>query len=167
MVTMFMLYVIHLCILQNALPESDFSWEVCYIYLLFRRDSPTAPQLYLSLYWYVCSLYNVVCVDMFVYVIQYNCWLYFILGFFSCISPMYRWFFHCTVIKFTFLLLRLWLLYLCLLRYFVVLHMIFSLVVIHIDRTLIHIYFIWFVMPLLPSALTFSQKIGLTSPCLN
>ena len=47
-VTISMLYVIRLCIFQNTLPVSDLSWEVCYIYLLLRRDCATAPQLYLT-----------------------------------------------------------------------------------------------------------------------
>ena len=78
-----MLYVIRLCILQYALPKSVFYVVVCYIYFLSRCDSSTAPELYMRLYLYVCASYNGVFLDIFVYVIQYNCWLYLILGILS------------------------------------------------------------------------------------
>ena len=51
-------------------------------FFLFRGDISTAPQIHLRFYWYVCVSYNGVCIDMFVYVIQYNCWLYCILDIF-------------------------------------------------------------------------------------
>ena len=46
-------------------------------------DSSTAPQLYICLYLYVPPNYACVCIDTFVYFIQYNHWLYFALLFFS------------------------------------------------------------------------------------
>ena len=56
--------------------------------------------------------YNCVCIDMFVYVIQSSCWLWFILGILSYISPMYGLFSHCIVFTFTFVLICIWILYL-------------------------------------------------------
>ena len=44
------------------------------------------PALHLRLYWYVCALYKGFCVDRFVYVIEYYCYLYLILGIYSYIS---------------------------------------------------------------------------------
>ena len=81
-VTISMLYVICLRILHYDLPESILYREVCYMYFLWRRYSSTVPQLYLSLYWYVCASYIVVCIDRFVYVLPSNWCLYFILGIF-------------------------------------------------------------------------------------
>ena len=162
-----MFWLIYLRNLHNTLPKYALSREVCYIYLLCRRDYSTVPQLYLSLYWYVCSLYNGLCLDMFVYVIQYNCWLYFILGFLPYISPMYRLCFHCTVITFTFLLLRLLMLYLCLLRYFGALHTICSLVLLHLGKIVIHISCIWFLLPMFPSSFTCIHRSVLKYLCLN
>ena len=108
-----MLCLIRLRILQNALPESALSWKICYIYFLWGTYSDAAPELYLIFYWYVCEYYSGVCIDMFLYVIKYNCWLYFILGTFPCVSPMYGLILHCILIKFTFSLIFLWMLYLC------------------------------------------------------
>ena len=94
-VTISMLCLICLCILNYALPKSALSWGFCYIYFQWRVYSSTVSELYLRLYWYVCASYkccfidmfahliNGICVVMFVYVIQYNCWLYFILVFCS------------------------------------------------------------------------------------
>ena len=73
--------------------------------------------------------YNGVCIYMFVYVIQSNCWLYLILVILSYISPMYGLFFHFIFITFAFLLICLWMLYMCLLRYAGVLNMLCPLVV--------------------------------------
>ena len=42
---------------------------------------------------------------MFVHLIQYNCWLYFILGILSYVSSMYGLFFHCILIKLKFVLI--------------------------------------------------------------
>ena len=95
------LYAIFLQNLHYVLPESILSWEVCYIYFRFRSDYSTVPELHMRLYLYVCASYNGVCIYMFVYVIQYNCWLYFILGILSYIYPMYGLFFHCIVVTFT------------------------------------------------------------------
>ena len=96
---MYMFYVIRLWILHHALPESVLYWKVCYIYLLFMSDSSTTPGLYLHLCWYVFASYNGIYIDMFVYVIQYNCWLCFILGISPYISawviiPIYRCYIH-------------------------------------------------------------------------
>ena len=103
-------------------PKSVLYWKVHYIYFLFRSDYSTSHELYMSFYWYVCASYNGVCIDMFVNIIQFNCWLYFILGIFSDISPMYGLLFHCIVVKFITVLICLWILYLCLLQYVDVLH---------------------------------------------
>ena len=59
----------------------------------------------------------------------------------------------------------LWKLYICLLLYVFVLHTIYSLVVIHIGKRVMYIY--WFIMPLLPSLLTCIHNSGLTPPWLN
>ena len=76
---------------------------------------------------YDCTSYNILWVHMFVCVIQYNVWLYFILGIFSCISSIYGLLFHGIVVTFTFLLICLWMLYICLLKYVGVLHTIWYL----------------------------------------
>ena len=142
-----MFYVIHLCILYNALPESFLYWKVCYIYLLFRSDSSTKPELYLHLYWYVCVSYNGVCIDIFVYVIEYNCYLYFILVILSYISPIYVLLFHSIVDTFIIVLTCLWIIYIYLLRYVGVLHTICSSVVLHPGKIVMIISCIWFLCP--------------------
>ena len=138
--TIYMFYVIHLCILHYAFPESILYWKFCYIYFLFRSDSPTAPGLYLCLYGYVCASYNSVFVDMFLHVIQYNYSLYFIMGILSYISPMYGLLHHCAVVISTFLLIYLWISYIFLLKYVCVLHKICSYVVLHIGNHVMNIY---------------------------
>ena len=57
-VTISMFYVINSCILHHALPKSLLSWEVCYIYFLFRSDYSTSPELYMCWYLYVYASYN-------------------------------------------------------------------------------------------------------------
>ena len=141
----------------HALP-----WEFCYIYFRWRIYSATATELYLCLYLYVFSFYNGVCIFMFVYVIQSNCWLYLILVFFS-ISPLFM---GCSttasLLHLCVLLIFLWRLYLWLLQYVCVLHTIWSLVALHLENIVMHIYFILFVMPVLPSSLTYIHKSWLT-----
>ena len=117
-----MFYVIRLCILHYALPECVLYWKVCHIYYLFRGNSSTAPESHLCLYWYVCASYTGVYIDVFLYVIQYNSWLYFILGIFYYISTMYGLFCHCVIVTYAFVLICLWMLYLCSLQYVCVLH---------------------------------------------
>ena len=120
-----MFYVIRLCILHFALPKSVFRWKVCYIYFLSRGDYYTAPELYLRFYWYVGASYNGFCIVMFLYVIKYNCWLYFILVILFCIPPVNGLFHHCTILTSMFSFIFLWILYLCFLRYVFVLNNIY------------------------------------------
>ena len=108
-----MFCLISLHILQNALFESALSWGFSHVYLLWRTYSDAAHGLYLRLYWYVCSSHSGVCIVIFVYVIQSNCCLYFILGNLSYDSPMYGLVFHCIFVKFKFSLIFLLMLYLC------------------------------------------------------
>ena len=162
-----MLYVICLCILRNVFSEHFLSWEVCCIYFLFMSDSDTAPELYIHFYLFVCASYNGVWIDMFVYVIQPNYWLYFILVIVSYLSLMYGLFFHCIVVTFTFALICLWMLYLCILQYVGVIHITYSVVVLNLGNIAVHISYIWFVMPFLPSSLTCTHKSGLTYHSLN
>ena len=98
-------------------PGVCIHWEVCYMYFLFSGDSSTAPEIYLYLYLYVCEPYNSVCIDMFAYVIKSNFWLYFIF-IFSYASLMYGLFHRCVIVTSAFILLFLWILYLCFLWYF-------------------------------------------------
>ena len=147
--------------------SSIFSWEFCYIYFTISIYSDSAPTLYLRLYWYFCASYNGDWIDNFVNVIQSNHSLYFILGSLSYISTVYELFFHCVVDTSAFVLLCLWMLYICLMWYVGVLHTIFSLVVRYIGKIVIHIYCLWFVIPLLQSSLTCIHKIWLTSILLN
>ena len=134
-----MLYVISLCILHYAPTDSILYWKVCYIHLLFRDDYFTAPELYLNFYWYVFASYNGVCIDMFVSIIKYNFWLYFILGILSYIFTIYGLFFQFIVVTFTILLICLWMLYICLLRYVGVINKIFSLVLLRHEKLVMHI----------------------------
>ena len=92
--------------------------------------------------------YNGVCIYMFVYVIQSNCWLYFILVILSYISPMYGLLYSCFVIASAFVLIYLWRLYLCLPRYICEFYSIYSLIVIHLGELILNISCIWFIMPL-------------------
>ena len=148
-------------------------WYVCSFYttrppsLFFRGKFVTQRALYMHLYLYFCESYNGVCIDMFVYVVQPNFWLYLILGILTYISPMYGLFFHCIVVTFTPVLICLWMVYICLLIYVGVIHTIWYLVILHISNIIMHIYCIWFVIPLSPSSLTCINKSGLTPLCLN
>ena len=119
------------------------------------------------MYWYVCASYNSVYIVMFVHLIQYNCWLYFILGILSHVSTMYGLFFNCIFVKFTFVLICLWMLYIWLLWYVCVLHTICSLVALHLGNLVMHISCILFVVPLSPSLLTYIPNSGFTHLCLN
>ena len=103
---------------------------VIYISSLSRVDSSTAPKVYLNFYSYVCSSYSGVCIDIFVHVIQSTGWLYFILGIFFYISPVHGLLHHYTILTSDFVLIFLWILYLCLLWYVCVPHNIYSLVVV-------------------------------------
>ena len=119
------------------------------------------------MYWYVCDYYNGVCIVIFVCVMQSNCWLYLILGTLSYVSPVCGLFFQCIVIKFTFVLIFLWILNLCLLWYFCVLHKICSLVVLYIGNISMHISCILFVIPFSPSFLTYIHNSIWTCIFLN
>ena len=113
-------------ILQNALPVSALYWEFCDIYVLFRGKYSTEPELCMRFYWYACASYNSVWIDVFVYVIQYNCLLYFILVMLSYISHMHALSYHCVIVTSAFISICLWILYIFLLRYVCVLYKIYS-----------------------------------------
>ena len=101
--------------------------------------SAIAPELYLRFYLYVWSSYKGFCIFMFVHVIQSNCWLYFILVILKYVFPMYGLFFHFIVIKFTFSLICLWMVYLSLLWYVCVIHTIWYLLVLHLGNFVMNI----------------------------
>ena len=149
-VTIYMVYVILLWILHYALPEYFLYWKVCYIYYLNSSDYATAPVLYLCLYWYVCSYYNGVLIDTFVYVILYNHRFYFILGVWFYIAPVHGLFHHYIIVTYVLVFICLWMLYPCFLWFFCVLHKIYSLVVLHIGNVVMHIFCIFFVVAFLP-----------------
>ena len=88
-------------------PRACFYWGVCSVYFLYRIGYATATALYLRLYWCLCAYYKDLYVDIFVYVIQYNFWLYFIWVVFAYIYPMYGLFFHCIVFTFAFVFICL------------------------------------------------------------
>ena len=131
---------------------------VCYIYLLCRSDSATVPELYLHLYWYIYALYTVLCIDMFVYVVNYTNCLYLTLG--AC-SISFLWMDYSTTMSSWHLRLYQ---YVCenyiygLLQYVCVLHIIYYLVVIHIGKRVLYIS--WFIIPLLKSLLTCIHNSG-------
>ena len=77
---------------------------------------------------------------------------------------MYRLLNHCIVVTFTLFLLQLWMLYICLLQYVDIIHTIWSLVVLHIGKLFMSIYYIIFAITLLPSSLTCTYNSGLTPP---
>ena len=83
-----MFYMIHLWILHHTILESVLYRKVCYIYLLFRSDSYTAPELYLHFYWYVCASYNGVCIDIFcmLYNLIFGCTLSRIIRYISLLG---------------------------------------------------------------------------------
>ena len=72
--------------LHYALPKYVFNWKFWYICFLLSSYYSTASGLYLRFYWYFFSSYNGLFIDMIVYVVQYNCWLYCILDIFLYIS---------------------------------------------------------------------------------
>ena len=104
---------------------------------------------------------------MFVYIIQYTCWLYLILGILSYIYPIYGLLFHCIVLTFAFVLIFLWMLYICLLRYAVLLHKVYYSVVLNLDNLVMHISCVWFVMQFLSSSMTWIHKSRSTYIYLN
>ena len=166
-VTIYIYYVIRLCILHYALPKSILHCKVCYIYFLSRGDYFTAPELYLHFYWCVCASYNGVCIDMFVnlvtvYVFLCLCMLYYLIFgynpywyFVLYIYPVHGLFLHCVILTSVLVLIFLCMLYLWSLWYVCVLHTIFSLVALHLGDISMHISCILIVMPFFPSSLTY------------
>ena len=139
-----MLVLIHLCTLHRPLPEYGLSWYFCDKYFLKMSDFSTAPLLYLLLYWYGCEYYTFLWIDKFVHFILPTNWLHSILINFFYIFPLHGLFFHCIVLTFEFVLRCLWMLYICLLRYFCVLHNIYSLFLLHLGNHVMNIYWILF-----------------------
>ena len=95
-VTIYIFYVIHLCISHYVLPKSIFNWKVCCIYFLSRGNYLTAPELYMcfidmfvhlitvSVLLYFCMLYNII--------VGYTSPWYFVI-YLSCvwiISPLHH-----------------------------------------------------------------------------
>ena len=154
-----MFYVIRLYILHYALPKSIFHWKVCYIYFWWSIYSSTAPELYMGLYWYVFASFNGVCIDMFVHTIIVSLLLYMCMLYNIIVVYTSSWYFsiycewvipplrHCYI---CFCVNMFWMLYLWLLKYVCVHHMIVSLVALHIGNIGMHISCIIFVVPLLP-----------------
>ena len=89
------------------------------------------------------------------------------LGILLYLSPVNGLFHHCIIFAYVFLVILLWMLYLWLLRYVCVLYTIWSLVALHLGNLVMHIFWIWIVMPFSPSLLTYSCNSGLTYLCLN
>ena len=129
--------------------------------------------LYISCAWVILPLqlhYIYVWIDMFVHHIMVSeliflCVLYNLIidctssWDFFYISPVYGLLLHGIVFTFAFSFICLWMLYLCLLQYVGVLHKICSLVVLHIGKLFMHIYFVWFVMPFSPYSLALFKKV--------
>ena len=130
-------------------PQVCLVLGIFYIYFQWSIYSSPAPELYLRFYWYVCESYNSVCIFIFVYVIQYIFWLYFILVFCFYLSPVNVLFHNCIIVTYVFVLIFLWMLYLWLLRYVCVLHTNRSLVVLNLGNRVVHIFYVWFFIPLL------------------
>ena len=120
-----------------------------------------------AFYSYACASYNGVCIDICMYDIQYNCWLYFILVILLYIYLVHGLLYYCFIVTSVFVLICLWMFYICFLQYVGVIYMIYSLVVFHSGKNIIHVSCIWFVMSLLPYSLTFIHNSGLTSLFLN
>ena len=130
----------------------------------------------MHLYWYVCTFHTGVYIDNFVHVVQSTNWLYLILGvllyfilvFLFYISPLYWLFYHCVVVKYLFVSMCMWMLYIyiyiCLLWYVFLLCTIYSSVVIHIEKLVMYIS--WFIVPPFPYLLICIHNSGLTPPCL-
>ena len=138
-VTIYMSCLICSRILHYAIPGSALSQEVCYMFFLCWSYYNTVPELYLIVCWYVLSWYTGISIVMFVYIIQSNYWLYFILVFFSYVFPMSGLSHHCIIVTYVFVLICLWMLYLCLLQYVFIIHPIWSLGVIHLGNLLMNI----------------------------
>ena len=97
----------------------------------------------ISAFVFICLCIIKLCLNWyFVYVIQPNCWLYFILGIFTYISPICGVLSHFVVVTFEFKVICLWMLYLRLLQYVGVLHKIYPLVVLHI-RNIVNAYLLY------------------------
>ena len=81
------------------------------------------------------------CMNWHVY-ICYTMQSLFVLHFksFFNISPVHGLFYHCVVVIPAFVLIYLWILYLCLLRYVCVLYTIYYLFWIHLERIAVYIY---------------------------
>ena len=146
----------HLFILHNSLPESVLYSKVCYTYFLYTGDSATTTALYLHLYQYVCAWYNGVCIYIFVYVIKPTNRVYFVLGVLLYISPVNGLFYNRVFLTHAFVLLCLLILYHCLLWYVCVIHMIYSLFVIHLSKRVMYIS--WFIISLFSSLLIYIQN---------
>ena len=65
--TIYMCYVIRLCILHYAFPDYVLCWKVCYIYFLLSNDSSAAPELFLHF------------IDMFVYHITVSTFIFLLM----------------------------------------------------------------------------------------
>ena len=137
-------------------------WQVCELYTMRSPSMICIGKfvIYISCVGVILPLnlnFICICIDIYVWIdifvnfIPYNCRLYFILGIFSYISPIYGLFSHCIVVTFIFVLIFFWMLYLCLMQYAGVLHMVWCLVVLHIGNLVMQISRIWFVMQLLTS----------------
>ena len=85
---------------------------------------------------------------MFVYFTQYNLWVYFFLVGLLHIFPLHEWFFNCTIIIAVFILICLWIVYLCLHWNVCVFHTIYSLVVLHSDNLVLYLSCVWVILPL-------------------
>ena len=118
-------FVIHISCAGVILPL-HLMYICVFIYMFVRLKT-----VYALLF--VCMLYNLIVV----YTSYWCIWSY--------ISPMCGLFFRCIIVTFTILFICLWMLSLCLLLYFGVLYTIFTLVVLHIGRRVMHIYCMWFV----------------------
>ena len=118
--------------------------------------------IYFSFFWVILTMRHCnvcFCIDMCVYFVQSNWWLYLILGI--------GLFYHVTIITLAVAFICLWILYPCLLKYVGVIYTIYSLVVFNIGKIVIYISCIWFVMSLLSSSLPCMHISGLTSPCFD
>ena len=104
---------------------------------------------------------------MFVYVIQSNHWLYFILVILFYISPVYGLLYQYIVVTFVFVLICFWMLYLCLLPFFVyfIRYTTWFYSILGILSVFFPVYD--FLMPMYPYSFTCLHKSGLTPICFN
>ena len=142
-------------------------WYVCAFYTIRSPSLFCIRKLYIyiSCSWVILTLRHChicICIDMFVYVIQYNFCLYFILVILFYTSPVHGLFYRFIIVTSDLVFICLWILYPCFLWYVGVIYTIYSLVVLHLGKISIHIPFIWFVIPLSPSSLTCIHNNGLT-----